>query len=456
MAAHSTRTRDYFLHSLHIFGFISLPNFFQNSWTNKLHKLIVRQILFKISLLVMSLQVACTFIYAIHDIAEFLQRLLESAAIITYVTEAIHASFRLKELTDLFALQNRLFTVSDRKIYGEYLRKENLEVNILIVFIILTNLGLVLETMMPMSERTLYLMTTIYHKKHPARILPLHLWTPSFFDISEKVPFIIVYLLEVYAFAVGMVAIFNVTVLQIFVPTSLVAQYKMFAKFVQKIGMEHRDRLGENIFYTNVSTGEYMTETKLLHDWTKNITMGITGPNISGERVRRFLEFRAWKKKKYQICYVKQIILRHQELNYVMSKYHQVMHKLSLPSAFPFFTTLILSFYQLAYLKHLPWFYCTKVLIEFLFLVGGMFHFTTQSEMLNYCNEIVNRSVYNSQWYNAGPEVKKNVRLMLQNAQKPKHFRIVDGMITINYKFMIKLWKAAFSFLNFMKMNGQL
>ncbi|KAL1450467.1 hypothetical protein WDU94_002832 [Cyamophila willieti] len=452
-----TGKRSWFLTSLDIFGFTNMPNFFQTSWKNKLLKVIFNRILFTGALCVMSLEVVCTFIYSIHDVAEFLQKLLESTAILMYLTESWLCKFRQREFINLFDLQERVFTVSDQKLYNKYLWKEKMELKTVIFMNVLTICGLILETLMPVSERTFYLMTSIYHKKHPERRLPFQIWTPNCIDSSDKGPYVGFYLLEIYALVIVVVAIFNVTVLQIFIPTPLVAQYKMFAKFVQKIGMEHRDRFGENIFYTNVSTGEYLTETELLNYWLKNTKLEHVRADIYGATKRNsILQCTFWKKNKYQIFYVKKIIVRHQELNNFMNQYHQLMNSLHCLTVIPFFIVLVLSFYQFAYLKHLPWFYSMKILIEFLFIVGGMWHITTQSEMLNHCNEMIEKAVYNSQWYKGSPKLKHNALLILRNARTPKYFRFLSGLAELKYSFMLAVFKTAFSFLNFMKINGQL
>uniref|UniRef100_A0A8D8VWC0 Uncharacterized protein n=1 Tax=Cacopsylla melanoneura TaxID=428564 RepID=A0A8D8VWC0_9HEMI len=139
-----------------------------------------------------------------------------------------------------------------------------------------------------------------------------------------------------------------------------------------------------------------------------------------------------------------------------MNQYHQLMSSLTCLTVIPFLIALILSFYQLAYLKHLPWFYCVKVLIEFLFLVGGMCHVSTQSELLNHCNEMIERAIYQSHWYKGSPKLKQNLLLILQNARTPKYFRFLSGLAEVKFTFMVIFFKKAFSFLNFMNITGQL
>ncbi|KAL1462302.1 hypothetical protein WDU94_014146 [Cyamophila willieti] len=117
---------------------------------------------------------------------------------------------------------------------------------------------------------------------------------------------------------------------------------------------------------------------------------------------------------------------------------------------------LFISFYQMCYLKHLPWFNSSKIVVEFLFIVLGLWHFTTQSEQLNHCNEIIQRAVYQSQWYTCSPQVKKYVCLILRDCQQSHHLSLLNGFFVITNVFMAKAFKAVFSFLNYMKITGLL
>uniref|UniRef100_A0A8D8PTF7 Odorant receptor n=1 Tax=Cacopsylla melanoneura TaxID=428564 RepID=A0A8D8PTF7_9HEMI len=152
----------------------------------------------------------------------------------------------------------------------------------------------------------------------------------------------------------------------------------------------------------------------------------------------------------------KVFIERHQQLNYFMFKYHQLMNSLNLLTTLPYLTGCILSCYQLAYLKHLPWLNCMKIIVEFFFLSGSMWHIITQSEELNHCNEIVEQAVYDSHWNNATPQMRKTVCLILQNAQAPKYLRFLNGMVLLRNEFLLQWYRTVFSFLNFMKLNGYL
>lgn len=107
-------------------------------------------------------------------------------------------------------------------------------------------------------------MVSVYHRKHPLRLLPFNAWTPGFIDISNKAWYLIMYLFQFNALVFMAVATFGVLAVQIVFPTPLKGQYDMFVEFVEKIGVNHKDSWGENIFYTDVASGRYVTETQLL------------------------------------------------------------------------------------------------------------------------------------------------------------------------------------------------
>uniref|UniRef100_A0A8D8W1T4 Odorant receptor n=1 Tax=Cacopsylla melanoneura TaxID=428564 RepID=A0A8D8W1T4_9HEMI len=171
---------------------------------------------------------------------------------------------------------------------------------------------------------------------------------------------------------------------------------------------------------------------------------------------KSMLEFKAWQNKEYPRYYVKQITERHQKLNNFRAQYCKLDTLLIQTTMLPFLLVLLITFYQIAYLKYLSWFSCVRIGVEFLFTVMAMWHLTTQSERLNHCNEIIRRAVYQSQWYKCSPEVKKCVCLILRDTQQLNHLSLLNGFIVVTNGFNAKVFKAAFSFINFMKITGLL
>lgn len=255
--------RHLFLRTLHIWAFVRLPEM-ADSWTDKPVVLCLRYFLLGAGILFGCLMGLSTFLQAIHDTSEFIQRLLEFLLAFSMSVECFHMGVRLQQLLDLFDLQDRIFHVSNLRIYKKYARKENIEMGINITLNVMATLGLMFETVLPLTERNAFLMMSIYHRKHPIRVLPFNIWTPGFIDTSNRTVYLVVYLFEVSASGFVAVATFGVLAMFIVFPTPLKGQYEMFAEFVQKTGANHQDSWGENIFYTDVASGRYVTETQLL------------------------------------------------------------------------------------------------------------------------------------------------------------------------------------------------
>lgn len=97
-----------------------------------------------------------TFLQAIHDTSEFIQRLLEFLNALLVAVEALHIGFRLQQMLDLCHLQDKIFRVSNLKISEKYARKENIEIGVNIVLNVMATLGLMFETFLPLTERNAF------------------------------------------------------------------------------------------------------------------------------------------------------------------------------------------------------------------------------------------------------------------------------------------------------------
>uniref|UniRef100_A0A8D8ZFA8 Uncharacterized protein n=1 Tax=Cacopsylla melanoneura TaxID=428564 RepID=A0A8D8ZFA8_9HEMI len=110
----------------------------------------------------------------------------------------------------------------------------------------------------------------------------------------------------------------------------------------------------------------------------------------------------------------------------------------------------------MVYMKYLAWFSFFKIVVEFLFVVMSMWQIIELSEQMNGCNETIRRAVYQSQWYKCSPKVKQYVCMMLRETQQPNYLSFLNGFFILTNDFMLKVFKAALSFINFLKINGRL
>ncbi|KAI5741202.1 hypothetical protein M8J76_011409 [Diaphorina citri] len=434
-----TKVRRYILLiPLHVFGLISLPNFYRHAWMNKAHRLIYRSFMWTIIALTITVLATTSFIYAIHDLSEFLQRILESISITTFSSELVYYNLRLGKLIELFDLQEQLFKVSNVRIHRKYLLLEWIELAVVLLLNVLLTGGLLMEPFLPMTERNMFLLTSIYHRKHPSRTLPIPIWTPSFISIDEKRYYVLFFLFEIYIIVIVLITITVAMMLLILFPSSLAGQYEMLEEFIKLLGVEHRNACGELIFYTDVATG---TNNKTKHE-------------ISKEDLN--MKLKQWRTKEYPYFYLKQIVKRQQTLDLVMKKYKMFLKDLYESIFAPFIVIWVLAFYQMAYMKHLPFYNRFKIVFEFLYTFLAVFQFAIKSESLNDCHVRLAGALYQSRWYNCSPEVRKTLCILLRNFQDSRHFFLLRGIVKVAFTFLLRMVNVAFSFINFVKLRGQL
>ncbi|KAI5747606.1 hypothetical protein M8J77_016438 [Diaphorina citri] len=391
------------------------------------------------------LQYAGTFIFAIQDLSEFLQRLFESAFSATCAVDFLFYIFKLEEIIELFDVQERVYTVTNKRIHRKYLVQEYREVIMYFVTTGLVMVGLLIETVLPVSGRTLNLMSTVYRRKYPSRILPFNVWTPSFIDASEKEYFITFYLLDVYLIILILTMVFGRMMLQTMFPTSLLGQYKMLAEFIKLIGVDHKDKSGETIFYTDIARGRYFTETDIIENHRSEIS-----------KQDMILELRKWAKKDYPIFYVRQIIKRQQELEDLTSKYMRYAVSYYSSIFLPLLTIWLLAFYQMVYVKTVPQYNFIKFVAEFLFTVVSYLHLTIQSERLDDCNGSIQMAINQSRWYNSSPAVRRELYVLFNSVRKSRQLSLLGNCVEFTKPGILRYVKMAFSFINFLQIEGRL
>nr|QPZ88946.1 odorant receptor 33 [Diaphorina citri] len=110
----------------------------------------------------------------------------------------------------------------------------------------------------------------------------------------------------------------------------------------------------------------------------------------------------------------------------------------------------------MAYMKHLPFYNRFKIVFEFLYTFLAVFQFAIKSESLNDCYVRLAGALYQSRWYNCSPEVRKTLCILLRNFQDSRHFFLLRGIVKVAFTFLLRMVKVAFSFINFVKLRGQL
>lgn len=123
----------------------------------------------------------------------------------------------------------------------------------------------------------------------------------------------------------------------------------------------------------------------------------------------------------------------------------------------PTMITFILSFYQMAYLKHLPSIILrVKIVLEFFFLVLAVAHFTTQSEKMNSCQITLCRALCQNKWYLCSSRTRRDLCFILRVVQRPRHFSFLNGLVVCTMGILLRITRASFSFINWMTITGKL
>lgn len=262
---YTTLSRYLCLLPLHLSGAICLPNFYQRAWMEKVHKYVLQNIFLLAMFLIMFLAILNLFLVAVHDIFEFLSRLQELFLLLVFLSQLLPLKCRLDDVLELFRLQQILFQVSDTKIQRHYILKEYREIIILLILFSLPLLSFLLAPPLVRSNQGAEMLTTLYGNKYPHRVLPFIMWTPRSFDPSEMNNFIYLYISECFFATLLVVPYIAINIRVIIIMEPLEGQYKMLEKFIKLIGKKHEDVLGKRIFYTNIATGDYISESQMIN-----------------------------------------------------------------------------------------------------------------------------------------------------------------------------------------------
>ncbi|KAI5753587.1 uncharacterized protein LOC113472811 [Diaphorina citri] len=417
---------------LHYAGLYSLPNHHRQHWLNIVQFCYscfayICMGLFSISI---TLNV---FIYAIHDTAEFLQRLFEMIGIVAYTTQIFITNIRLTRVFNMYALMGRTFTISDVSIYEKHKAKESRIMKCILCLCVGMWVTLLAQPFVDPPERVLVLMKSVYHAKPPYRRLPVLLWLP-FIDINDWTVYSILYMLEAFASTLFFSALYQVVNFEVMFSTPLAGQFEMLSQFITMIGGQHQNSVGQRIYYTDIRHNISWTESQL-DTW---------------DRTKPYGNLRKEMMKTYEVEFVRQVIRRHQELVHFKNEYQKFIA--SLLDVFGICPTLlmtILSVYQIAYMEHLPITQRVTILIEFIFINVGYLHLTLESEKLDDCNRRVVQSLIASEWYRCSPDTRRCLLMTLRQAQMPGHLRFMCGLVRLDLGFMINVLRFSLTFVNF-------
>ncbi|KAI5722991.1 hypothetical protein M8J76_016582 [Diaphorina citri] len=246
-----------FLHSLHMFGFLSLPNFYQDPRKTQWHRYYSNVVVTTLFLHNVS-TTSALFVYCVHDLGDFFEKVFEGLACVICAVDVFYLRWNLAQFLALldsfeeFALRHaRNPTLVSLK------RREKNVLRLVRVVMALSVIGLNLLPLLPKSPQELARLQRIYKHKYPQNTFSVPLYIP-YIDTSEPTVYAILYVLTAFCGFLYYSTLTMTAVVFSFLVFDLKAYAEVASALVLLLGQEHRDPQGRLIFYTNLVQNEYI------------------------------------------------------------------------------------------------------------------------------------------------------------------------------------------------------
>ncbi|KAI5722288.1 hypothetical protein M8J76_006398 [Diaphorina citri] len=220
------------------------------SWSNKYQCL---YILFQYSTI--SFYLIChawsTFTRAIRYLPEFIQTFFEDVTTNMIVFEIICFNFKFENIMELANLMENAFCSVNSKVTRKVQLKSKKLLLLIFLGISFSVIGLVMQTMVPLTAKELEIQTDVYRTKHPERILMSNVRVPLI-DGTESWYYEAIMVMEIY---LGLAYIVGVTLVVTLIPNVVIfmeGQYTILCEHVLNLGSQLRDIHGHRFFYTNL------------------------------------------------------------------------------------------------------------------------------------------------------------------------------------------------------------
>uniref|UniRef100_A0A8D8R8S4 Uncharacterized protein n=1 Tax=Cacopsylla melanoneura TaxID=428564 RepID=A0A8D8R8S4_9HEMI len=120
-----------------------------------------------------------------------------------------------------------------------------------------------------------------------------------------------------------------------------------------------------------------------------------------------------------------------------------------------FFSDLIfaLFLYQLTLSSTVSKVQLYKVLVEFFAFAFYLYSVCYVSEELDTCNVKIERAFGNSGWIKCSGKTCLDLCFLIRRVQRPNHLRFYEGFIVLSRSYYLKVVKASYSMVNFMRLN---
>ncbi|KAL1459305.1 hypothetical protein WDU94_011301 [Cyamophila willieti] len=246
---------------------------------------------------------------------EFIQVTIENCLIwyflniVFYIQQNHHEMYSLYEHMDTFSK-------ADRQVIRQCDRQAKHTCLSVFSIICIGILGVILEPLTAISQSELDIRRNVYRTKHPERRLPANIKIPLM-DESESWAYEVLFLHQFYIIMIyGACTTLFISIIPV-VMIHVKGQYEILCKYIKLIGQEHRNSLGNTIFYHNIEAHAYTIEKK-------SRTRTHNKLELAKERLRRRIIF-----KIYEADYLRQVIRFHHKLMAFQDKVNNIRSRLS-------------------------------------------------------------------------------------------------------------------------------
>uniref|UniRef100_A0A8D9ED10 Odorant receptor n=1 Tax=Cacopsylla melanoneura TaxID=428564 RepID=A0A8D9ED10_9HEMI len=242
----------------------------------------------------------------VRYLPEFFQALCDNMIFWYLNCYCFYYHIRNRKLCHIIELTENTFTKADQQIVQKYHKRSNLFSIVLFIVVFSSSMFTIfLETVMPIPQNELEIRRYVYRTAHPERRHAGPVRIP-FLDESKSWTYEIIYVLQMYILAIHSVW---ATCLSSIVPVMLMhiqGQYEILCKYISMIGKEHRDIVGNRIFYTSIERNEYVIES--------------TPPVKRRNTQNRINRMPRRNKQIYEDDYLRQIVKFHQKLQHLLNE----------------------------------------------------------------------------------------------------------------------------------------
>ncbi|KAI5724501.1 hypothetical protein M8J77_003448 [Diaphorina citri] len=402
---------------LESFGAVN-PNTKDKPWKNKLQAVYC----FVQQLLVFGLLLThfyYTVTRSINYTPEFIQRIFQDIACTTTDLQIYLLSRNFKRFEKLIHTLENSVVKPDKTVLLRFERKVKIVILSLVIMVVMTEMFFLVN--IPFIDETEY---------------------------YEVCFFIQLYLIIVYS-TLFIVAVSYIPIMIIY----LIGQYKILCKYIVKLGSQHHDLVGKEIFYTDIETNGFTYSHPSKIDESKARDMDIWlpfGAKISNTKHSPRL------RKIYQKEYLKQIIKFHQKLLIFQKEMTDLFEVNAFVQTSTNFIVIALCLHRLTSgFETMSFFHLFKCAEELSLYCAQCYFACYCSDLLDDCNIMICTAIRNSKWINCDSDTRKDIWMLLRRAQRPNILKFGQGFFQLRRELFLKVVKIAYNFVSFMRIRAK-